>query len=421
MKSRRVLGLAWTQMKKRKARTTLTTLGIIVGIMAMIGISALSESFQNQITGQLTEGIEMDLLTVLPTGALGQFGGAGGGISYLTVNESEYIAANITGVVGVLPVMQQSATLFNSENETLQTRLIGVNFTQFANIHGDRHHLEEGNWPNPTANDTCILGYVDPIFSTIGEEITIQILKRSGFGFEYHNYTFSLSARLEEVGSSAFTPFDRSCFIPLNTAMSIFESEELTSITVRISEPLEADNISDEIEEYYEDQVMVIVPSSIIATISNVFSIMEVFLLAIASIALLVAGISILNIMLVSVMERTREIGIMKALGAKKRTIMGQFLAEAALLGILGGILGIIFGWMLAYSMGQLLPLLFSGIGGDYNFSMNGMEGFSITPIITPEMIVVAITFAVIVSVIFALYPAWKAAKQDPVKALRYE
>jgi putative ABC transport system permease protein len=408
-------------MKRRKARTALTTLGIIVGIMAMIGISALSTSFENQITGQLTEGIEMDLLTVLPTGAFGQFGGTGGGISYVTVNESEYIAENITGVVGVLPVMQQSATLFNAENETLQTRLIGVNFTQFANIHGDRHQLEEGDWPDPSVNNTCILGYVDPIFAVAGEEITLEVLKRTGFGFEYQNYTFSVSARIEEVGSSAFTPFDRSCFIPLNTAMSIFESEELTSITVRISEPLDADNIADEIEEYYEDQVMVIVPSSIIATISNVFSIMEIFLLAIASIALLVAGISILNIMLVSVMERTREIGIMKALGAKKRTIMGQFLAEAVLLGILGGILGIVFGWGLAYGMGQLLPRLFSGIGGDFNMSMNGMGDFSFTPIITPDMIITAIGFAVIVSVIFALYPAWKAAKQDPVKALRYE
>ena len=160
-----------------------------------------------------------------------------------------------------------------------------------------------------------------------------------------------------------------------------------------------------------------------------VFDMIEIFLLAIASIALLVAGISILNIMLVSVMERTREIGIMKALGAKDRTILSQFLSEAVLLGVLGGIIGIIVGFFLAYGMGLMLPILFSG-GMDSGFAggdgggfggFGGSSNFTLTPVLPLETILIAIGFAILVSVVFALYPARKAAKLDPVKALRYE
>jgi putative ABC transport system permease protein len=244
------------------------------------------------------------------------------------------------------------------------------------------------------------------------------------------NFTFVVSGLLEKTGFSGFMPFDRSLFVPLNTSETIFQTNQLDVITVKITDPSQADRIADAIRKNYEDQVMVLVPSSLISTIQNVFSLIEVFLVAIASIALLVAGISILNIMLVSVLERTREIGILKALGSKSRTILGQFLAEAALLGFLGGVIGILGGWGLAYGMGQLLPLLFSSgmsgsMGGIFGGGMDtfggSFQGLVMVPQLTVENILVAILFAVLVSVVFALYPARKAAKLNPVQALRYE
>ncbi len=274
-----------------------------------------------------------------------------------------------------------------------------------------------------------MIGYLEDPIAGIGDNITTEVFVRIGLGFVYVNFSFTVSGILEAIGSSMMLPFDRSVFIPLETFQSIFNTENIDVILVRVEDPSQADAAAEEISDAFDDQILVLVPTVIIVTVLSVFDIMEVFLLAIASIALLVAGISILNIMLVSVMERTREIGIMKALGAKDRTILSQFLSEAVLLGIIGGIIGIIVGWFLAYGMGLALPLLFSsGMGeGFFGGSGGGFGGFgnsnsfTLVPVLPFETIFIAIGFAILISVIFALYPARKAAKLDPVKALRYE
>ncbi len=412
-------------MRQRKTRTALTTLGIIVGIMAVVSISALSGGFEAQITVQLTQGLDMDILTVMPGGGI--LGGAG-----LTFNLNDTIVIrNVTGVEATLPFSQSVTTVYNESGGTLDTRLYGLNLTDLQAVYGHRLTFEEGDYPDPASNNSCIIGYLEDPIAHVGDNVTLEILIRDLFGFTRVNVTFIVSGVLEEVGTSGMLPFDRSVFLSLDTYRNLpppFDSEAIDTILVRISDPTQADTIAEEISAAFEDQVYVLVPSALIDTVSSVFDIMEVFLLAIASIALLVAGISILNIMLVSVMERTREIGIMKALGAKDRTILGQFLSEAALLGVIGGIFGIIIGWGLAYAMGLMLPILFSGgmmsgmTGGDTGgFGGFGNTNFTLVPVLPIETIFIAIGFAVLISIIFALYPARKAAKLDPVQALRYE
>ncbi len=433
MKFRNILGLSFTNMRRRKTRTALTTLGIVVGIMAVVSISSLSGGFEAQVNVQLSEGLDMDILTVIPGGGLL----GGGGLTAFHINDT-YTIQNITGVESTLPFSQSGTTVFNETagttviNETagtLDTRLVGLNFTDLEAVYGHRLTFSSGDYPAPDENETCVIGYLQDPVATAGDNVTIQVLVRVGFGFEYINYSFIVSGVFEEAGTSGMLPFDRSVFIPLDTYQSIFNTENMDSILVRITDPSQADDVADEIDEAFEDQVLVIVPSAIIETVGGVFDIIEIFLLAIASIALLVAGISILNIMLVSVMERTREIGIMKALGAKDRTILSQFISEAVLLGILGGVVGIIVGFLLAYGMGLMLPLLFSGgMSGDFMGGNGGGFGgfggsgsFTLVPVLPLEIIFIAIGFAILVSVAFALYPARKAAKLDPVKALRYE
>ena len=422
MKFRNILGLSFTNMRRRKTRTALTTLGIVVGIMAVVSIAALSGGFETQVTAQLSDGLDMDILTVAPGGGL--FGG--GGINSFYLNDTIAIQ-NVTGVETTLPFSQSGISVFNETDGTLDTRLAGLNFTDLETAYGHRLTFSSGDYPAPEENETCVIGYLQDPIATAGDNVTIQVFKRVGFGFAYVNYSFIVAGVLEEAGSSGWLPFDRSVFIPMETYQNIFETEIVDIILVRISDPSQADDVGNEISANFEDQVLILVPSSLIDTVSGVFDIIEIFLLAIASIALLVAGISILNIMLVSVMERTREIGIMKALGAKDRTILSQFISEAVLLGIIGGVVGIIIGFFLAYGMGLMLPLLFSGDfgGGNGGFgpppAFVGSGSFTLVPVLPLETILIAMGFAILVSVVFALYPARKAAKLDPVTALRYE
>jgi putative ABC transport system permease protein len=411
-------------MRRRKTRTALTTLGIVVGIMAVVSISALSGGFEAQISDQLMQGLDMDILTVMPGGGLL----GGGGLTSLHLNDTILIQ-NVTGVEATLPYSQTGTSVYNETEGTLDTRLVGLNFTDLEAVYGHKLQFAEGGYPDPGANDSCLIGYLDDPIASVGDNITTEILVRVGMSFSYVNVSFIVSGVLDEAGQSGLLPLDRSVFVPLDIYHDLFNSENIDMILAKIDDPTQADTIADDISEAFEDQVLVIVPSSIIDTVMGVFDIIEIFLLAIASIALLVAGISILNIMLVSVMERTREIGIMKAVGAKDRTILSQFLSEAVLLGIIGGIIGIITGWGLAYGMGLMLPLLFSGgfgsemmggNGGGFG-GFSGSSSFTLTPVLPLETILIAVGFAILISVIFALYPARKAAKLDPVKALRYE
>jgi len=172
------------------------------------------------------------------------------------------------------------------------------------------------------------------------------------------------------------------------------------------------------VKDFFSNQVSVTSSTAVISLLSNVFSVIHLFLGGIAAIALLVAGIGIMNIMIVSLMERTREIGILKALGMKSRTVLSVFLCESLIIGLAGAIIGIASGWVLA----NVVALVFRG-GGALRGNQVATTGarITITPLLTPTVTLLALVFGVGVSAVFALYPAWRASKLKPVEALRYE
>jgi ABC-type antimicrobial peptide transport system permease subunit len=232
---------------------------------------------------------------------------------------------------------------------------------------------------------------------------------------------FTVGGVLQKMPTSGITDFDYWIFIPLDRTRQIFNTAESDLIFARIDDPEQAENISNNIEQLFPPfRITVLVPSLFVKQVDNVLTIVQIFLLAIASISLLVAGLGIMNIMTVSVMERTREIGIFKAIGAKSRTILGMFLSEAVLIGLLGGSIGILSGYGISYALAFLLS---SFIPQQQNtvFQNPNTQPISITPIFSPEWTIIALVFGVGICIIFSLYPARKASKLNPVEALRYE
>jgi putative ABC transport system permease protein len=218
---------------------------------------------------------------------------------------------------------------------------------------------------------------------------------------------------IQEIGGFSFVgPSDQGVYIPISKAQSFFGTEQASMIIVQLKDSDKAtiDQATKAITAYFKDQVNVISPNSVIDLLTTIVNILGLFVAGIAGISLLVAGIGIMNIMIVSLIERTREIGILKALGMKSRTVLSIFLAESLIIGLIGGILGIIAGWGLARVVAVIVERMFQ-VG----------SGLTLNPVFTPEVLLGALAFGIGVSVIFALYPAWRASKLKPVDALRYE
>jgi len=243
---------------------------------------------------------------------------------------------------------------------------------------------------------------------------------------ENETYTGTVTAVLKEIGGFGFGgPSDTGLYIPLSQAQSFFGTDECSMIVVKLknSDKTTIDSASEAITDAFNGEVSVISSTAVLDILSSVFSIIQLFLVGIAAISLLVAGIGIMNIMIVSLIERTREIGILKALGMKSRTVLLIFLSESVIIGLIGAVIGIALGWGLANVVAVIFSGggLFQGIGGNQAATRIGGGGMTITPVLTPTVLMGALAFGIGVSVIFALYPAWRASKLKPVEALRYE
>jgi len=422
MRLSRILAMAWENMTQRKLRTSLTTLGVVIGITAIIGLASLGEGFRLGVKERMEQGFELNVLIVIPgsftSGLLGGF----------TPQDVANIRENVTGVEIVTPIITlPQAKLNNTQtNEGLNAITVGaVNFSEMSQIFPDRFIPLTGELPSQEENDTVVLGFrtcylndVTPVVN-VGENVTLQI-DVSGIPM---NRTLQVAAILNKGGTSGITNFDYWAFIPLNAVPAPI-NEKYNIILVKVSDPEKSEQIAKDIENTFENpySISILVPIAFMRQVDRILNFVQLFLMAIASISLLVAGIGIMNIMTVSVMERTREIGILKAIGAKSRTVLGMFLAEAVLIGIIGGLIGMFTGYGVSYGLAYVLSSFMQPQQQqDTIFRTPETHGMNINPVFSPEWTITAFVFAIIVCIIFGLYPARKAAKLNPVEALRYE
>jgi putative ABC transport system permease protein len=300
----------------------------------------------------------------------------------------------------------------------------GINFTEMQEMLPERFHLMQGHFPTAEENKSIVLGYKagilnDTVLANVGDNITLTLVNKYGV----YNETFEVAGILEKGGTSGITNFDYWAFIPIETALQIPGVEGYQILLAKVSDTKYSEQVAKEIESKFKQySITVFVPSSLMRQVDNILNIVQLFLMAIASISLLVAGVGIMNIMTVAVMERTREIGILKAIGAKSRTVLGMFLAEAALIGIMGGLIGVFVGYGLSYGLANVLSNFIQPSRQNTGVvHVPETERMTITPVFSLEWTIVAFIFAITVCIIFGLYPARKAAKLNPVEALRYE
>jgi putative ABC transport system permease protein len=410
-------------MKQRRLRTFLTTLGVVIGITAIIALASLGEGFRQTVKERMQQGFEINVLTVMSGGMLTGTG------SEFTDKDIQNIK-DIRGVIIASPLIQKTGVkLYGTDGSKNSTAwvMLAVNFTEFWQIYPERLVFEHGSLPSNIQNDTIVLGYnvQHPIeneaFAYPGEKITLQIAIPVAGVPTVKNFTFSVAGTLEKSGSAGFINFDNTVFIPIETAKQIYEIDNADMVFVKIKDPEDSERIADDIEKSFQPRdVRVLVPNTFMQQVESVLSMLGTFLISIASIALFVAGLGIMNIMTVSVMERTREIGILKAIGAKNRTILTMFLSEAALIGLTGGVAGVPFGYAIAHVMGALL-FRFTPRPERSLITGTRPPPLSVTPILSIQWAFGAVIFGLLVSIIFGLYPARKAAKLNPVEALRYE
>ena len=399
---------AWSSLYSNKMRSILTTLGIVIGVAAVIAMLAIGAGAQDTILNQIS-GIGTNLLFVFE----GNEQDDSITLQPLTMQDAnaigEIFAAPHVDVVA--PVIQGSG-LVKYSGESRSTQIFGVTPDYQA---ARNYELLEGEFiseENVNGRASVVLIGVDVANQLFGhtDNLLGEIVNIEG-------QPFRIIGVLSPKGGGQFGSQDDVVLVPITTARSRLLSRDQERVDIIYIKSVSADAVPDataEIEEILrkrhrtdlgEDDFTIYSQQDFLTLASSITNIFTVFLGGIAGISLLVGGIGIMNIMLVSVTERTKEIGLRKAIGAKKKDILIQFLTESSLLSMMGGFLGIILGWLIGAAVGAYAE----------------SQGVVMEPQVGLDAILLATLFSTAVGLFFGIYPANKAANLEPVEALRHE
>ena len=390
-----------------KMRTGLAVLGIIIGIGSVIALISLGQGSQKQIE-QSIQSLGANLLTVSPGVQMsGAVRGAAGGGATLTLADAKAIqtSSEVTSVQDVSPEYSGRAQVISGKNNT-NTQIIGV-YPQYETIR--KLSLSSGSFV--TQRDVDVIAKVAVLGPTVAVDLFGENTNPVGQTIRINNQTLKIVGVTVSKGGSGFNNPDDAIYIPLSTAQKqIFGTNYLTSIAVEAKSAEMMAQAQNEIGylllarhklvDPTEADFMIFSQNDILNTASSVTGTFTALLGGIAAISLLVGGIGIMNIMLVTVTERTREIGLRKALGAKKKVIVTQFLIEAIMLTVSGGVIGMILGIGISYFLSMAVGVPFS---------------------ISIKSILLSVGVSGGIGILFGWYPAKKAADLQPIEALRYE
>ncbi|MCX6665322.1 MAG: ABC transporter permease [Euryarchaeota archaeon] len=398
--------LAVKNLRHRMSRSLLTLLGIAIGIMAIISLMALGEGMQQAVTGELSS---LSDVIIVSTGGdiMSSFGGGGGG------STSEYFTerdiADIERIQGVKDVSTQlsGSALAEYNGKATIVALTGMDI-EVMRLQYASQSLHAGAFLNDGDQNKIMIGY-GIAHDTFDADIPV------GGRIKFNGEKFFVTGIFGKQGMGGVSS-DSIVLMSTRDFKALTGQNNMSMVYLRVFNVNDAESIALNIEEAInenhgrKDFATATTMTSILETVQTILTLVQLVLIAIASIALVVASIGIMNTMMTSVMERTREIGIMKAIGATNKDIMSIFIIEGMLVSTIGGIFGIIMGVFGSQALSLILSSFFSS-----------MSGTQLVPIITLMSVVLAVAVSLIVGVLSSLYPAWKAARMSPIEAVRYE
>ena len=406
MKIYDIVNFGLHSLTQRKLRSWLTVIGIVIGVASIVALISIGQGAQAQIQSQLS-GFGADTITISPgferatTGlrGFGGFGGGGGTRSVGNLTESDIRVVKTTqGILYVNGIVSGRADVaYLGETSSVSVQGVDTSVWRFMQT----TKLDSGRYLAPGDENVIVIGnrIATQIFKqqvTINKQLTIE------------GKTFKVVGILQSTGS--FEQQDSAIYMPKENARQILNTnnKKISSISIKVSDVSQVEDIAASIGNKLkitrhangDKQDFTITTSQAIQNqVSSVTGTFTLFLAAVAGMSLLVGAIGISNTMFTSVLERTRQIGILKSLGATDSEIMKIFITEAGLIGLLGGLLGILFG------------VAASGF----------ISAFAFTTVITPELIILSVSFSVIIGAVSGFFPARIAARLEPVEALRYE
>ncbi len=397
-----------------KLRSALTMLGIIIGVAAVITMLSVGRGAQDAIASQL-RGLGTNLLFVLPgSSTVGGIRAEAGTAGTLTLEDAYALAdpLNAPAVLAVAPTWSTVGQVVY-QGENIRTRVLGVT-PEFERVRNAAVSAGEFIQPEHLSGRSNV--------ALLGSAVAARLFPDQeplGRWIRINNVPFRVIGLLASKGASGFVNQDDIVLVPITTALSRLAvggsyrgANTIAGINVQV---VSADQMDEAVEQIsavlrkrhhilYEDDFAIVGQNDILSAANQIIGVFTFFLGGVAAISLIVGGIGIMNIMLVSVTERTREIGIRKAVGATRRDILIQFLIEAVALTTLGGVAGVLLGFGVTAIVSEV-----------------EIGGLTLNPVVGADAIALAMGFSAAVGILFGLYPARRAAHLNPIEALRYE
>lgn len=396
-----IIKTAFTSLFTRKLRTFLSVLGIVIGILTVSALLTVALSVRKSITDSIS-GLGANFVAVLPGNIQGGFASAAGE-STLTENDFNSIKTAVPEVQDLSMMSLINGTVKGNGKELRSALIVAASpgIVPDSNLKLDTGRLPDQNDENSKAA-VVVLGYKvsQDLFGTSSPLNPIQIRNK--------NFTVigTLATSSVSIGSFGGPDFNSMVLMPLTTGWDLTQSKQIFRMMMHAPDSANIQDFKDKVRQAIlqnhggEEDFSVFTQDDLLGVVDKILNLITAMLSAIAAISLIVAGIGIMNTMLVTVHERTREIGIRKSVGASREDILFQFLVESVMLTLLGGIVAVIIFSLIIAVAGPRSPI-------PLDFDWRVMGG--------------AILFSAIVGVIFGVFPAYQASRKDPIQALRYE